>query len=192
MDLNRDFPDQFNDPNNSLSGRQPETQAMMQWTWEHNFVLSANMHTGALVANYPFDGPNTGVYSATPDDDVFVQLSRCYADAHPNMESGGFQDGITNGADWYAVFGGMQDWNYVWESDFDITLEQNEVKWPNSNQLDNLWNEHQESMIAYIEQIHQGARGLITDANSGEALTCLLYTSPSPRDLSTSRMPSSA
>ena len=25
-----------------------------------------------------------------------------------------------------------------------------------------------------------------------EALTCLLYTSPSPRDLSTSRMPSSA
>ena len=29
-------------------------------------------------------------------------------------------------------------------------------------------------------------------ANSGFASTCLLYTSPSPRDLSTSRMPSSA
>ena len=28
--------------------------------------------------------------------------------------------------------------------------------------------------------------------NSNEVLTCLLYTSPSPRDLSTSRMPSSA
>ena len=27
---------------------------------------------------------------------------------------------------------------------------------------------------------------------SGKGLTCLLYTSPSPRDLSTSRMPSSA
>jgi len=27
---------------------------------------------------------------------------------------------------------------------------------------------------------------------SGESLDCLLYTSPSPRDLSTSRMPSSA
>ena len=174
VDLNRDFPDQFNDPNNSLSGRQPETQAMMQWTWEHNFVLSANMHTGALVANYPFDGPNTGVYSAAPDDDLFIQISRCYADSHPNMESGGFQNGITNGAQWYAVFGGMQDWNYVWESDFDITLEQNEVKWPNSNQLDNLWDEHQESMIAYIEQIHQGARGLVTDINSGEALAATI------------------
>ena len=170
VDLNRDFPDQFNDPNNSLSGRQPETQAMMQWTWEHNFVLSANMHTGALVANYPYDGPNTGVYSGAPDDDVFVQISRCYADAHPNMESGGFQDGITNGADWYAVFGGMQDWNYVWESDFEITLEQNEVKWPNSNQLDGLWEDHQESMISYIEQIHQGVRGLVIDNESGEGL----------------------
>ena len=170
VDLNRDFPDQFNDPNNSLSGRQPETQAMMQWTWEHNFVLSANMHTGALVANYPYDGPNTGVYSGAPDDDVFVQISRCYADAHPNMESGGFQDGITNGADWYAVFGGMQDWNYVWESDFEITLEQNEVKWPNSNQLDGLWDDHQESMISYIEQIHQGVRGLVVDNESGEGL----------------------
>ena len=37
---------------------------------------------------------------------------------------------------------------------------------------------------------------IVTDASdSGVALndlTCLLYTSPSPRDLSTSRMPSSA
>ena len=34
----------------------------------------------------------------------------------------------------------------------------------------------------------------LTDANgnAGSAVTCLLYTSPSPRDLSTSRMPSSA
>ena len=35
----------------------------------------------------------------------------------------------------------------------------------------------------------------LTDGNGGESvdlITCLLYTSPSPRDLSTSRMPSSA
>ena len=30
------------------------------------------------------------------------------------------------------------------------------------------------------------------DQNCGNCITCLLYTSPSPRDLSTSRMPSSA
>ena len=166
VDLNRDFPDQFSDPNNTLNGRQPETRAMMEWTWDHSFVLSANMHTGALVANYPFDGPNSGQYSETPDDDLFIQLSKCYADAHPNMESGGFEDGITNGAEWYALEGGMQDWNYVWEKDFDITLEQNEVKWPNSNQLEGLWDEHREPMVAYIEQIHKGVRGLVLDSQT--------------------------
>ena len=51
VDLNRDFPDQFIDNNNSLFGREPETQAVMQWSAEHNFTLSANMHSGALVVN---------------------------------------------------------------------------------------------------------------------------------------------
>ena len=38
-----------------------------------------------------------------------------------------------------------------------------------------------------------GAKGAPTAANFKRAAkTCLLYTSPSPRDLSTSRMPSSA
>jgi carboxypeptidase D len=96
-DLNRDFPDQFSDPNNTTIGREPETRAVMDWTWDHHFVLSANMHTGALVANYPYDGPNSGVYSACPDDDLFIHISLAYADAHPNMESGGFSDGVKSG-----------------------------------------------------------------------------------------------
>ena len=170
VDLNRDFPDQFNDPNNSTFNREPETQAMMDWTSEHHFVLSANMHTGALVANYPFDGPSTGVYSAAPDNDLFVNLALTYANAHPDMASGGFSNGITNGSQWYAISGGMQDWNYVWESGCDITLEQNEVKWPNSNQLANLWEEHREPLLVYLEKVFDGVRGTIVDASSGEPL----------------------
>jgi len=170
-DLNRDFPDQFSDPNNTTISREPETRAVMDWTWDHHFVLSANMHTGALVANYPYDGPNSGVYSACPDDDLFIHISLAYADAHPNMESGGFSNGITNGAQWYAISGGMQDWNYIWEGDFDITVEQNEVKWPNSNQLVGLWEDHREPMLAYLEEVHDGVRGIITDADSGYPLS---------------------
>ena len=167
IDLNRDFPDQFNDPNNTLNGRQPETRAVMEWSWQHNFILSANMHSGALVANYPYDGPTSGTYSACPDDDVFISLSLEYSMNHPLMyNSSEFDDGITNGSEWYAIDGGMQDWNYVWEKDFDITLEQNETKWPNENLLEELWEDHKESMIVYIESIHSGLRGIITDLNS--------------------------
>ena len=171
VDLNRDFPDQFDDPINSLDGRQPETQAVMQWSWNHNFVLSANMHSGALVANYPFDGPFTGQYSATPDDAVFIDLSLCYSQNHSSMyNSTIFENGITNGAEWYALSGGMQDWNYVWEGDFDITLEQNNVKWPNANLLEQLWNDNKESMISYIEKIHSGLNGLVLNNNNGQPL----------------------
>ena len=170
IDLNRDFPDQFTDVSNTTNGRAPETKAVMEWTWEHHFVLSANMHGGALVANYPFDGPNSGSYSASPDDDLFIHISLAYADAHPNMESGGFSNGITNGAQWYAIFGGMQDWNYIWEGDFDITLEQHEIKWPNSNQLPGLWNDHREPMLSYLEEVHDGIRGIVTDAETGEPM----------------------
>ena len=169
-DLNRDFPDQFSDPNNTTIGREPETRAVMDWTWDHHFVLSANMHTGALVANYPYDGPNSGVYSACPDDDLFIHISLAYADAHPNMESGGFSNGITNGAQWYAISGGMQDWNYIWEGDFDITIEQSEVKWPNSSQLAGLWEDHREPMLAYLEKVHDGVRGIVTNAETGEPM----------------------
>ena len=85
VDLNRDFPDQFDDPINSVNGRQPETRAVMEWSDQHNFTLSANMHTGALVVNYPFDGPNSGSYSACPDDDLFIDLSLTYSQNHSNM-----------------------------------------------------------------------------------------------------------
>jgi hypothetical protein len=166
VDLNRDFPDQFDDPDNSINGRQPETIALMEWTWEHNFTLSANMHGGALVANYPFDGPYSGNYSASPDDDLFVELATAYSINHSEMyQSSSFSNGITNGSQWYAIFGGMQDWNYVWEKDFDITLEQSEDKWPNSSELPQFWEDNRESLLSFMEMVFSGVYGVVTDEN---------------------------
>uniref|UniRef100_A0A2K6LVE2 Carboxypeptidase M n=1 Tax=Rhinopithecus bieti TaxID=61621 RepID=A0A2K6LVE2_RHIBE len=113
-DLNRNFPDAFEYNNVS---RQPETLAVMKWLKTETFVLSANLHGGALVASYPFDNgvQATGALSSrslTPDDDVFQYLAHTYASRNPNMKKGdecknkmNFPNGVTNGYSWYPLQG---------------------------------------------------------------------------------------
>lgn len=120
IDLNRNFPDQFDksvNKQNMFKERELETVALMNWILENKFVLSANLHGGAVVASYPFDDSRghqeTKFYSKSPDDDVFRHLAMTYSKSHGTMHQGNhcgdnFKDGITNGAEWYDVPGGMQ------------------------------------------------------------------------------------
>jgi len=170
VDLNRNFPDQFSSPPNTKNGREPEVVAIMTWIEEHNFVLSANFHGGALVANYPYDGNanyQSGAYSAAPDDAVFKYISKVYSDTHRTMHnSREFPGGITNGAEWYVLYGGMQDWNYVYNQGVvEITVELSDIKWPAASTLPGYWNDNQEAMLTYMELVNKlGVRGAVKNA----------------------------
>ncbi|XP_038611982.1 carboxypeptidase M [Tachyglossus aculeatus] len=174
FDLNRNFPDAFENHSEVI---QPETRAVMNWLKSESFVLSANLHGGAVVASYPFDNGNekTGIlqgHSLTPDNDVFEYLAYVYASKNSKMQkenqcknSKSFTSGITNGYNWYPLQGGMQDYNYIWAQCFEITLELSCCKYPSVKQLPSYWNDNKDSLIEYIKQVHLGVKGQVFDQN---------------------------
>ncbi|KAL8566418.1 hypothetical protein ACOMHN_011996 [Nucella lapillus] len=180
IDLNRNFPDQFR--NDGISRKQePETLAVMRWLQSHPFVLSANLHGGSLVANYPYDDTveGTSVYSKSPDDVVFKELAESYSLAHSTMHEGHpckdmsgeyFKDGITNGAAWYSIDGGMQDWNYLHSNCFELTVEMGCVKFPKAERLPAFWQANKFSLLVFMGQVHKGVRGFVLDADSRQGV----------------------
>lgn len=81
VDLNRNFPGLFNEVETNKV-QEIETLEVMNWTMSYPFVLSANMHGGSLVANYPYDDFPSGhpvLPSESPDSAVFKQLAESYS-----------------------------------------------------------------------------------------------------------------
>ncbi|KAM7511269.1 hypothetical protein LguiB_010144 [Lonicera macranthoides] len=165
IDLNRDFPDQFSSRNDDVEKRQPETKAIMSWLKDIRFTASASLHGGTLVANYPWDGTEDREkhYSACPDDETFRFMASLYSRSHNEMSrSAEFQGGITNGALWYPVYGGMQDWNYIYGGCFELTLEISDDKWPPANELQTLWEYNKMSMLYLVASlVKTGVHGRI-------------------------------
>jgi len=94
-------------------------------------------------------------------------MSEAYSIHNIPMWNGSFYHGITNGADWYCIYGGMQDWNYVWEGGMEVCIELSNASWPPADQLPGLWNDNRESMLSYLEYCLKGIRGIVTDADTG-------------------------
>ncbi|UCE61245.1 MAG: succinylglutamate desuccinylase/aspartoacylase family protein [Phycisphaerales bacterium] len=173
IDLNRNFPDPFTSPENTPDGRAVETGVIMNWSFDHSFTLSANYHGGELVVNYPFDNNETGssVYTPTPDDEMFIWISKEYSQHNqPMWDSSIFDYGITNGADWYAISGGMQDWSYRYMGCNEVTIEVSEAHTPGAGEIPTFWSQNRESMLAYIETCLTGVRGIVTNGATGEPL----------------------
>uniref|UniRef100_A0A4W3IJ27 Carboxypeptidase D, a n=1 Tax=Callorhinchus milii TaxID=7868 RepID=A0A4W3IJ27_CALMI len=182
-DLNRSFPDQFAGDPEGKPEDVPEVKAMKEWIKENRFVLSGNFHGGSVVASYPYDDSVNhvlnGYYSKSPDDEVFKYLAKSYASNHPLMKTGkpncdsseSFVDGITNGAYWYDVSGGMQDYNYLKGNCFEITLELTCCKYPPANTLAEEWKNNRESLLTLLEKVHIGIAGFVNNGQLGQGIS---------------------
>jgi len=201
IDLNRDFPCPYTSPANTTDGRAPETAAIMNLSFARSVTLSANLHGGALVVNYPFDANESGnsVYTSCPDDDLYIWISEEYSQHNlPMWNSASFYHGITNGADWYVIYGGMQDWNYRYMGGNEVTIELGSNKEPPFSQVPTLWNDNREAMLSYLETSLIGLRGIVTDARTGAPLAARVqvvgrdhnvYTDPDVGDYHRMLMP---
>jgi len=175
VDLNRNYPDPEDGLHPDGNAYQTETLAFMAFADSVGFDMSSNFHGGTVVANYPWD-----TWESLPADyDWWVNVMNEYASsAQQNSFNGYFSqydNGITNGYDWYEVAGGRQDYMNYYENCREFTLEISSDKTPEGNDLPFYWNANYNSLMSYIEQSLFGLRGIVTDSITGEALLAEVF-----------------
>ena len=167
IDINRNFPDPEDGPHPDGNPWQDETLIFMGLSDTINFNLASNLHTGTVVANYPWDTWS----QLTADDNWWQHVCNEYADSCQfyggNNYFSGYNDGITNGYDWYEVDGGRQDYMNYFKHCREFTLELSDDKIPNPQDLPAFWDANHPSFYNYMEQSLYGLRGIITDSITG-------------------------
>lgn len=78
-----------------------------------------------------------------------------------------FEKGITNGAKWYPLYGGMQDWNYLHTNCYEITIEMGCFKYPLAKNLPQYWQENRRPMFLFLYEVHRGVKGFVKDRATG-------------------------
>jgi hypothetical protein len=170
-DINRNFPD----PDSDDPVKQKETLDMIKFMRKHNFVISANFHGGREVVNYPWDRWSR----RHPDDDWFYHISRKYADTvHVHAVAGYMtflENGVTNGYDWYDIYGGRQDFVTLELQGREVTIELDDTKTTPAANLNALWEYNYRSLLGYIENALYGIHGKVSDFVTGKAVAAKIF-----------------
>lgn len=187
-DLNRSYPLIMEDIT-ATRNYQPEVEAMIAFGTEHHLTMSANLHGGAELFNYPWD---TWTSTERPPADQdwwelmgwsFVDTCHKYCDTITSwwgssfnyMTGDGGTPAVTEGADWYPAYGSRQDCFTYFLGCREATIEVGYDKVLSSNKLPIYWNYIYHSLIHHIEESLNGLRGIITDSVSGEPIRAKVF-----------------
>jgi hypothetical protein len=176
VDLNRNYPDPLDGQHPDGYAWQPETMAFMDFAASRHFVASCNFHGGEEVVNYPWDTQ----FALAADDDWWQYVSQEYVDTarthgNPAYMTSNNPTGITNGAVWYVVKGGRQDYMNYWHHCREFTIELSVTKKLQASLLVTYWNYNYRSLILYLKQATYGIHGLITDSITAQPLAAQIY-----------------
>ena len=175
VDMNRNYADPHEGPHPDGEQYQQETEWFMQFAQDNNFVMGANYHGGAEVMNYPWD--NT--YTLHADDQWYQLISHEYADLCHTVSSSymtDYNNGVTNGAQWYMIGGGRQDYMNGYAQCRELTIECSNTKLPSASQMPNFWNINKNSIFSFLNQCLYGIHGTVVDAESKAPIGGALVT----------------
>lgn len=183
VDMNRNYPDPVDGPHPDGEEYALETQWFMQFAEDYQITMSAHYHGGAEVMNYPWDNN----YELHADDSWWQMVSREYADLCQEQNSSYMTDlnnGITNGAQWYRIGGGRQDYMNYYMGCREVTIECSVVKCPSPSDLPSFWDYNYNSIFAYMNQALCGIHGTVVDAATNQPIEATIELAGHDHDYS--------
>lgn len=183
IDMNRNYPDRVEGNHPDGKKYALETELFMELADEFQFTMAANYHGGAEVVNYPWDNSK----SRHVDEEWWQMVSCQYADLAQEKNPDYMTDrgnGITNGADWYMIYGSRQDYMNYYQQCRELTVECSTTKCPPASDLPMYWNYNRNSIYAFLNQALFGIHGNVKDADTQEPLKASVKIINHDRDYS--------
>ncbi|XP_027707582.1 adipocyte enhancer-binding protein 1 isoform X2 [Vombatus ursinus] len=127
----------------------------------------------AMAAARGEEEDETDEIQETPDHAIFRWLAIAYSSAHLTMTEtyrGGCQAqdytngmGIVNGAKWNPRAGSMNDFSYLHTNCLELAVYLGCDKFPHQSELPREWENNKEALLTFMEQVHRGIKGVVTD-----------------------------
>lgn len=192
VDLNRNYPDNKHGAHPDDNTYQIETLHFIELAEKNQFVLSANLHGGEELINYPFDNTYADEY-IHPDSNWFEQISTEYvnnAQSDASTEKEFYRNfkkklsymtsdedfnvfpsiGVTHGAEWYIISGSRQDYMNYYHQCREITIELSNEKIVPESALIDYWLYNKNAILDFLTQGTYGFTGVVRDMNNEQPI----------------------